>query len=77
MQTEIHTNEDQLVTEFIERMDGAGNGPAPREAYRQGFKQLCSQLEMYPVSGGHASVIFESAARTARKSCAVLARKAI
>ena len=51
MQAEIHTNEDQLVTEFVERMNGAGDGPAAREAYREGFTRLRSQLEMYPVSG--------------------------
>jgi hypothetical protein len=70
MQTEIHTNEDQLVTEFIERMNGAGDGPAAREAYREGFERLRSQLEMYPVSGRHASVIFESAAKTVRNVAA-------
>ncbi len=67
---EIHTHEDQLVTEFVERMNGAGDGPAAREAYREGFKRLRSQLEMYPVSGRHASVIFESAAQTARSLAA-------
>jgi len=70
MQAEIHTNEHQLVTEFIARMNGAGDGPAAREAYREGFRRLRSQLEMYPVSGRHASVIFESAARTARNLAA-------
>jgi hypothetical protein len=66
MQVEIHTSEDQLVSEFIERMKGAGDGPAARDAYREGFARLRSQLEIYPVSGRHASVIFESAAKTAR-----------
>ncbi len=70
MQAEIHTSEDELVTEFIERMNGAGDGPAAREAYREGFERLRSQLDMYPVSGRHASVIFESAARTARSLAA-------
>jgi alkylation response protein AidB-like acyl-CoA dehydrogenase len=70
MQPEIHTNEDQLVTELVARMNGAGDGPAAREAYRQGFNRLRSQLEMYPVSGQHASVIFESAAKTARNLAA-------
>jgi hypothetical protein len=70
MQARIHTNEDHLVTEFIERMNGAGDGPTAREAYREGFKRLRSQLEMYPVSGRHASVIFESAAQTARSLAA-------
>lgn len=66
MHAETHTNEDRLVTEFIERMNGAGDGPAAREAYREGFTRLRSQLEIYPVSGRHASVIFESAAKTVR-----------
>lgn len=70
MQAEIHTNEDQLVTEFIERVNGAGDGPAAREAYREGFNRLRSQLEIYPVSGRLASVTFESAAKTARNLAA-------
>lgn len=70
MQAAIRTNEDQLVTELLERMNGAGDGPAARETYREGFKRLRSQLEIYPVAGRHASVIFESAAKTARNLAA-------
>ena len=70
MQPEIHTNEHQLVTEFIERMNGVGDGPAARVAYREGFNRLRSHLELYPVSGRHASVIFESAAKTSRNLAA-------
>ena len=70
MQAETHSDEDRLVTEFIKRVNGAGDGPAAREAYREGFTRLRSQLEMYPVSGRHASVIFESAAKTARNLAA-------
>jgi len=70
MQAEIHTTEDQLVTELIERVNGAGDGPAAREAYRESFKRLRSQLEMYPASGRHPSAIFESAAHTARSLAA-------
>jgi hypothetical protein len=70
MRAEIHTNEDPLVTELVERMNGAGDGPAAREAYREGFERLRSQLEIYPVSGRRASVIFESAAKTARNLAA-------
>jgi hypothetical protein len=66
MHPEIHTREDQPVTEFIKRMNGAGDGPAARDAYREGFNRLRSQLEMYPVSGRDPSAIFESAAKTAR-----------
>jgi hypothetical protein len=66
MQAELHTNDDQLVTELIARMNGAGDGPTARQAYREGFIRLRSRLDMYPVSGRHPSVIFESAAKTAR-----------
>ena len=65
MHAQSHTNEDQLVTEFLERMNGASDGPAARDVYREGFRRLRSQLEMYPVSGRPASVVFESAAQTA------------
>ncbi len=70
MQAEIHTHEDQLVTELVEHLNGAGDGPAAREAYREGFQRLRSRLELYPASGRHASVVFESAARTARSLAA-------
>jgi hypothetical protein len=65
MQPETHTTEDRRVTEFVERMNGAGDGPAARDAYREGFARLRSRLDMYPVSGERASIVFESAARTA------------
>jgi hypothetical protein len=61
---------DQLVTEFIERMSGAEDGPAARETYREGFNRLRSHLEMYPAPGRRASVVFEVAAETARNLAA-------
>ncbi|MET0164331.1 MAG: hypothetical protein ABW318_04925 [Vicinamibacterales bacterium] len=70
MQPHIHTNEDQLVTEFIARVNGAGDEVAARDAFCEGFTRLRSQLEIYPVSGRHASVTFESAAQTARNLAA-------
>ena len=48
---------DQLIT---------GDLPAARAAYREAFTRLCSQVEMYPASGRLASIVFESAAETAR-----------
>ena len=66
MQADIHTGEYQLVKAFVQRMNVAGDGPGAREAYREGFTRLRSQLEMYPVSGRTASAVFESAAKTAR-----------
>jgi hypothetical protein len=45
MQAGIHTNEDGLAMEFISRMNGAGDGPAAREAYREGFTRLRSRLD--------------------------------
>jgi hypothetical protein len=44
---------------------GAGDGPAARQAYREAFARLRSQVEMYPAGGRRASATFESAARTA------------
>lgn len=70
MQPEIHTTADQLVAEFIERVDRAGDGPAVREAYGEAFTRLRSRLEMYPVPGRRASVVFESASKTARNLAA-------
>jgi hypothetical protein len=70
MDAEILTTEDQLVMELIERMNGAGDGPSARDVFREGFERLRSQLEIYPVSGRRASVIFESAAKTARNLAA-------
>ena len=70
MQAEIHSTEDRPVATFIERMNSAGHGPAAREAYREGFARLRSQLELYPVSGRSASATFESAAQTVRNLAA-------
>src|SRR5262245_8599413 len=67
---QIHTNEDQLVAELVERMSCVGDGPAAREAYREGFQRLRSRLEMYPVSERRPSAVFESAAKTARNLAA-------
>jgi alkylation response protein AidB-like acyl-CoA dehydrogenase len=66
MQPETYKNDDRRVTEFIERMNRAGDGPAARAAYREGFERLRSTFVMYPVPGRHASAVFESAGRTAR-----------
>jgi len=46
MGAEIHTHEDHLVAEFVDRINGAGDGPAAREAYREGFKRLRSWLHV-------------------------------
>lgn len=66
MQAESYANQDQLVTEFVERINGAGDGPPARAAYHEAFQRLRSQVEMYPAPGRHASLVFESAAKTAR-----------
>jgi hypothetical protein len=70
MQAETHGSDDDVVTEFVERVNGGGNGPAARAAYRDAFQKLRSQLTMYPVSGQPASIVFESASRTARSLAA-------
>lgn len=66
MQAEVQIDEDQLGTMFPERMNGLGEEPAARKAYREAFNRLRSQLVMYPVSGPCASAVFESAAKTVR-----------
>lgn len=66
MQAEIHIVEDQPVAEFIELMNRAGSGSAARDAYRDAFKRLSSQLAIHPAPGRRPSAVFESAARTAR-----------
>jgi len=66
MQAEVHIDEDRLVMQFTESVNAAGDEPAARNAYREGFNLLRSQLPMYPVSGPRASAIFESAASTMR-----------
>jgi hypothetical protein len=65
MPPEIHTSDDGLVTEFVDRVNGADAGHAAREAYRAGFERLRSRLDMYPAAGERASIVFESASRTA------------
>jgi hypothetical protein len=59
------TSEDPRVTAFVAHVNGEGDGPAAREAYREAFARLRSQLEMYPAAGRRASDTFESAAQTA------------
>jgi hypothetical protein len=54
---------DRLVAELVERVEGAGDGPAAREAYREGFARLRARLQMYPAAG-RPSATFASAAGT-------------
>jgi hypothetical protein len=68
--SEIRTDADRLVAEFIQRIDGAGDEAGARDAYREGFARLRSQLDMYPISGRPPSAVFESAAKTARSLAA-------
>jgi hypothetical protein len=63
---QVRAGVDELVGELIERVSRAADETAAREAYRQGFRRLSSQLDLYPVSGRPASVTFESAAKAAR-----------
>jgi hypothetical protein len=66
MHPDAHSDADRLVTEFIERVNGAGEGAAAREAYRAGFARLRTRLELHPASAQSTSVVFESAAKTVR-----------
>lgn len=64
---DVHASNDRLVAEFVERMDRVESGPAAREAYRDGFTRLRSQLEVELAPRRRASDVFECAARTARR----------
>jgi hypothetical protein len=55
-----------LIAELIERVDRADDSAAARDAYRQGFERLRSELQLHPVPSGRPSVVFRSAATTAR-----------
>jgi hypothetical protein len=66
MPAEIDRTDGQMVRDFVERVSAAGDEPAARAAYREGFQALRSRIQMYPVPGRHASGVFESAARTLR-----------
>lgn len=70
MQAEIRIHEDSVVKAFVDLVNRAEDEPAAREAFREGWKALRSRLDLYPVSGGCASAVFESAARTARSLAA-------
>lgn len=66
MQAEIHSDEDLLVTEFADQVNGIRDEAEARNAYREAFRRLRSQLAMYPGSTSSPSTVFESAATTAR-----------
>jgi len=70
METAVHALENDLVADFVHRVNRAGDGPPARAAFRDGFTRLRSQLAMYPLSGGRPSAVFESAAGTARSLAA-------
>jgi hypothetical protein len=56
--------DDRLVADLVAGVERAGEGPAAREAYRQGFARVRARLEMYPAAG-RPSATFAQAARTA------------
>jgi hypothetical protein len=55
-----------LIAELIEHVNRADDQHTAREAYRHGFERLRPQLQMYPVASGRPSIVFKSAATTAR-----------
>ncbi|HEX2339257.1 MAG TPA: hypothetical protein VHI98_02145 [Vicinamibacterales bacterium] len=55
-----------LIAELVEGVNRADDQSAAREAYRHGFERLCPQLQMYPAPSGRPSIVFKSAATTAR-----------
>jgi hypothetical protein len=70
MAAHIAASPAQPVIEFLDRMNAAGDGPAARAVYREAFRRLRSQIDLYPLQGRRASVVFESAASTARQLAA-------
>src|SRR5262245_24390285 len=66
MQVRRRHHEHQLVTEFIELVNSAADEPAARDAYREGFTRLRSEIALYPLTGRRPSAVFESSAATAR-----------
>ena len=72
----IRRDEDDLLREFVERVTVVGEETAARDAYREGFRRLCSRLVMYPPDLQSPSATFESAASSLRElaaSCLPLA----
>jgi hypothetical protein len=67
MAAHIRPTVDALVTGFLDRMEAAGDGPAARTAYREAFQKLRSEIDLCPVPGRRASVVFESASATVRQ----------
>jgi hypothetical protein len=58
--------QERLIAELIERINRADDQTAARVAYRHGFERLRSQLQLYPEPSGRPSMVFKSAAPTAR-----------
>lgn len=54
------------MTAFLDRMSGIGDGPAGPEAFRAAFARLRPHLDLYPGAAPRASIVYESAAQTAR-----------
>jgi hypothetical protein len=72
----VRRDEDDLLREFVEQMNGAGERTAARDTYRDGFRRLRSRWVMYPPVAESPSATFESVATTMRElaaSCLPLA----
>jgi len=70
MLTQENTRLEQSIREFAQRVASATDETAGREAYRDGFAELRSRLDLYPEVTRRPSTIFEAAAATA---CSVAA----
>jgi hypothetical protein len=60
------TPEERAIAELVERVNCADDALSAREEYRLGFARLRSRLPIYPVPAGRPSIVFKSAATTAR-----------
>jgi len=66
MQAEVHSDDDLLVTDLVQRVQSAADEAAARETYRHAFRELRSRFVMHPGAQPLPSAVFESAASTAR-----------
>jgi hypothetical protein len=66
MQAEVHAAPELHLARFIEQVSGATDEAAARRLFRDGFHRLRANWSLYPGSEGRPSVVFESAAATAK-----------
>lgn len=61
---EVEDEDELLVLQFEQQLSNLRDEAAQREAYRQAFERLRSQMAIYPAEATRPSAVFESAAAT-------------